>query len=425
MGEQRLTSQVCCGCACLCDDIDLVVRDGQVVEAANVCQWGLARFTGDKKYGAGLPRKRCRGPRVRTGATSWSPTHLEGALDAATEILAKASRVVVYGLCQLSQQAISALLDLRRGRPTLWIPSEGPLWETALHIYGQHPVPMTTLEEVRNQADFVLFWGANPLRSCPRLPARYALFPRGRFTERGQEDRRAFTVDIQHTEMERITPLLVVRPEEEPELVAGLRAAWEGRSDPRPSGVSPKEVKKVLQALEQSSYRVFFAGRGTTHNEAGGALLEELCSWVEELNRQAPTFFMPLASDFNTLGFIRQFVTCGGLSRPEWSLEGDVRRWEPRPGDVLLSVSGDCFWFLTEQQKDSIGRLSIPTVAVSTYETQTTAEAQVVMDVGLLGIDTSGDAVRMDGVGVCVEHIRTADQPSDVEIFQQWLRLGP
>ncbi len=60
MTERTATSLVCCGCSCLCDDLDAVIEDDRVVEVANACRWGAARFLGLKKFSNGLPRARCR-----------------------------------------------------------------------------------------------------------------------------------------------------------------------------------------------------------------------------------------------------------------------------------------------------------------------------------------------------------------------------
>ncbi len=53
----------------------------------------------------------------------------------------------------------------------------------------QHGLAWAPLEVIRDEADAVLFWGANPIHSAPRQVVRYAVFARGRFTERGIEDR--------------------------------------------------------------------------------------------------------------------------------------------------------------------------------------------------------------------------------------------
>lgn len=423
MTKRTSTSLVCCGCSCLCDDIDVVIEEERVVETANACRWGAARFLGLKKFSSALPRARCRSSRRRLDRHGWHDLSLVDAVSLCREHLFFARRVVAYGLGQMSSDALWLLMEGLRDRETLWIPSDGPILEAFVEAYGRRAPALTHLECVRNQADLVIFWGANPLRSTPRLLSRYALFPRGRFSERGAEDRKAWAVDLQVTEMARVTELVKIPPDREEACVQALRRACSGLPLEAPSGVSAKTLSMVLKDVEKSRYRVFFFGRGPLYAEHGAAVLDELASWVAELGASAPTFLMPMPCDFNSMGFLQAFLSCGGLANPLWRLQGDVRRWDPRPGDVLLAVSGDCFWFLSDDQKHAVQTHRIPVLALSAYETMTTAEADVVLPVGLQGLDVSGRAARLDGLTLFVEKLWNEEAVTDEflvrEVFQE------
>src|SRR6202035_5358119 len=56
-----------------------------------------------------------------------------------------------------------------------------------------------TLGEVRNRADLVIFWGANPVESHPRHFERYSLLPRGRFIPGGRAERTLVVADVKPT----------------------------------------------------------------------------------------------------------------------------------------------------------------------------------------------------------------------------------
>ncbi len=47
----------------------------------------------------------------------------------------------------------------------------------------------STLGEVRQRADVVILWSADPSTTHPRHFERYSLFPKGRFVPRGRADR--------------------------------------------------------------------------------------------------------------------------------------------------------------------------------------------------------------------------------------------
>jgi len=419
MTRKTLTSLVCCGCSCLCDDIDAVVENDRVVETANACQWGAARFLGLKKFSRALPRARCQSHRRRPDSRNRLDLSLAEAVSACRDHLFFARRVVAYGLGQMSVEALHLLMDGLRDWETLWIPSDGPLLQAFVKTYGQHAPALTNLECVRNQADLVIFWGANPLRSTPRLLGRYALFPRGRFTERGAEDRKAWTVDIQTTEMERVTELLTIPPDQERACVRALRQAHAGLPLKAPAGLSSKTLSMLLKDVDASRYRVFFFGRGPLYQPEGEGVLDELASWVRELGASAPSFLLPVPGDFNSMGFLHVFLSCGGLANPLWHLQGDVHRWEPRAGDVLLALSGDCFWFLTDDQKRAVRKHRIPVLALSAHETMTTAEADVVVAVGLQGLDVSGRATRLDGVSLFAENLWDGEAASDEAVLRE------
>ncbi|MEJ5347811.1 MAG: hypothetical protein WHS46_03875 [Desulfosoma sp.] len=418
MTARTLSSLVCCGCSCLCDDIDAVLENDRVVEVGNACAWGAARFLEWKKFSASIPRARC-GSYRRLNRQRRQVLQAHEAVAECREYLFHAQRVVVYGLGQMSMEALEGLLLGLRRRSTVWIPSDGHLLQAAVDLYRQQCPASTTLECVRNHADFVLFWGANPLRSTPRLLSRYALFPRGRFTERGAEDRSAWTVDIQTTEMATVTNLIKIPQQAEEDCVQALHEASLGRASTFSKELPAKEFKRLLKDLGKSRYRVFFFGRGPLFHEHGSAVLRALVSWVKDLGATAPTFLLPLPSDFNTAGFLHMFLSYGGLSNPLWHLQGDVYGWIPQPGDVLLAVSGDCFWFLTDEQKQAVRNLHIPVLAFSAYETMTTAEADVVIAVGLQGLEASGWAVRLDGVSLFAEKLRDHGLISDETVVEE------
>ncbi len=418
MTAKTLSSLVCCGCSCLCDDIDAVLENKRVVEVGNACAWGAARFLGRKKFSASIPRARC-GTYRRLNRQRRQVLQTQEAVAECREHLFHAQRVVVYGLGQMSMEALEGLLLGLRHSPTVWIPSDGPLLQAFVDLYRQQSLAFTTLECVRNHADFVLFWGANPLRSTPRLLSRYALFPRGRFTERGAEDRAAWTVDIQTTEMARVTNLVPIPQQAEEACVQALHEASLGRAAAFSKEIPAKDFKSLLKDLEKSRYRVFFFGRGPLFHGHGSAVLHALATWMKDLGATAPTFLLPLPADFNSVGFLHMFLSYGGLSNPLWHLQGDVHGWMPQPGDVLLAVSGDCFWFLTDEQKQAIRKLHIPVLAFSAYETMTTAEADVVIAVGLQGLDTSGWAVRLDGVSLFAEKLWDQDLASDETVTEE------
>ncbi|MFM8582830.1 MAG: hypothetical protein ACKOFW_15175 [Planctomycetaceae bacterium] len=55
-----------------------------------------------------------------------------------------------------------------------------------------------TLGEIKNRADFIMYWGGNPAECHPRHFTRYTLTPKGKFLPNGRKDRTMVLVDIVH-----------------------------------------------------------------------------------------------------------------------------------------------------------------------------------------------------------------------------------
>ena len=82
-----------------------------------------------------------------------------------------------------------------------------------------------TLGEVKNRADFIIYWGVNPAECHPRHFTKYSLMQRGKFLPRGRKDRTMVLVDIRETPSAKAADIfLQVRPTKDFEVLTTLRA---------------------------------------------------------------------------------------------------------------------------------------------------------------------------------------------------------
>ena len=56
-----------------------------------------------------------------------------------------------------------------------------------------------TLGEVKNRADFIVYWGGNPAECHPRHFSKYTLTQKGKFVPEGRKGRTMVLVDIRDT----------------------------------------------------------------------------------------------------------------------------------------------------------------------------------------------------------------------------------
>ena len=87
-----------------------------------------------------------------------------------------------------------------------------------------------TLGEVKNRADFIIYWGGNPAECHPRHFTKYTLTQKGKFVPQGRKGRTMVLVDIRETPSARAADLfLQIRPGQDFEVVTTLRALIKGR----------------------------------------------------------------------------------------------------------------------------------------------------------------------------------------------------
>ena len=82
-----------------------------------------------------------------------------------------------------------------------------------------------TLGEVKNRADFIIYWGGNPAECHPRHFTKYTLTQKGKFVPEGRKGRTMVLVDIRETPSAKAADIfLQIRPGKDFEVLSILRA---------------------------------------------------------------------------------------------------------------------------------------------------------------------------------------------------------
>lgn len=423
MGEERL-SVICPGCSCLCDDLDVILQDARPVEVANACLWGVSRFLGAKKFHPKKPRHRLQAPQVRVRGR-WETVPYNTALAEAAALLAKARRPLLYGLTNVGCGAQEAALRLARRLKARLEPADLALMAPYFQSLGATGVYGATLEVIRDEADTVLFWGANPLHSCPRHLVRHAVFARGRYTERGAEDRRLAAVDVHDTEMAGLCQVFVsLNPAQELVFLEGLIGAVTQTPVELPK---IRGLRKLAAFLHQATFGVIFAGRGAGYGP-GREKFQLLARLSAALNRQTPFVFMPLSGDFNATGLYHLLLReLGSPLAPDFA-DPQAPEFHASPAamtevDALLVTGADLFWFLPRDQADDLRRRQTPVVAISPVANHTTVQAQVVLPAALEGVESAEVACRMDGQPVLLTPVAPAAWPATGQVLSDLMAM--
>jgi formylmethanofuran dehydrogenase subunit B len=234
---------------------------------------------------------------------------------------------------------------------------------------------------------------------------RYAVFARGRFTERGIEDRRVAAVDIYPTELGHFCrPFVQIQPGQELALAEGLTARLTGRTA---ATAAVPGASELAEFLVQTAYGVMFLGRGVSygpHRE----LVERLAALVAWLNRERPFALLPLPGDFNSAGLYHLLLReLGSPGAPDFKAGGEVvSQLSPvdfQEVDAILVAGADLLWFLREEQVQDLKRRQVPLVVLSPFANRTTAQAAVRFPVALEGVEVDEVAYRLDGLPVTLK----------------------
>lgn len=417
-------SHICPGCACLCDDVDLVAADGRLLTAHNVCAWGTAKFLGSKKFHPGQPRRRLVTPFVRHRGRREEVSEA-AALSQAAELLARARRPVIYGLTACGSRAQEAALALARRLRARLEPADLSLMAPYFQALLGEEIHHASLDFLRDEADTVLYWGANPLHSCPRHLTRYTVFARGRFTERGAEDRRLAAVDVHRTELARFCQVFVrVAPGQDLELIRAVHDRLAGAA-----GASVKGAERLAEFLRQGEVRVIFAGRGLAYGDGGAACFAALAALARAVRPQGRCFLFPLATDFNSMGLYHLLLTrLGSPFAPDFGA-GDAPVFQTQPlawgeVDAILVTGADLFWQLPEETRRELSRRQVPVVAIGPWEDRTVARAAVALPAALEGLEVEEVAYRQDGLPVFLRAVLPPPAPAAHQVLAHLLKIS-
>jgi formylmethanofuran dehydrogenase subunit B len=406
----------CTACGCVCDDLRLTVADGRIIRAENACRlaepWLLAQNSFDE-------------PEAEIDGQPASPAQ---ALDRSAQILRSADYPLIYGLSQSTTegQRASILLAERLGAV---IDTSASVCH-APSVMAQQQVGKVTcsLGEIRNRADFVIFWGSDPVTTHPRHAERYSVYPAGRFVPRGRQDRYVVVADTNRTpSAEEADFFLPIEPGCHFEALLTLRALLFGASTgPGRSAGAPIELlTELAQRMKRARCGVVFFGVELARGDAGHRNVELLLEIVTDLNSPARWFAMRMRVYGNVVGADTVLAWQTGypfavnLARAfprynpgEFSVRGVLERKE---ADTCLVVGSETLNWLPPAAIDHLRQ--IPTIVLDPAGAQTTIVPTVRFRTGTLGVHESGTVFRMDAIPIPVKAVLPSRYPTTAQIL--------
>jgi formylmethanofuran dehydrogenase subunit B len=378
----------CAGCGCACDDIE-VTAAGLV----RTCPLGDAWF-------AALTADR---PPV--AAVDGHTVSLHEAVDAAAAILRQARAALVYGLGQTSCEAQRRAVALAEAIGATVAPVDGGAAGLAYQAIGSSTA---TFGEIRDRAELVVIWRADPMVTNPRLLERLRL-------ERATRGpRELVVVDAQRTATAAEADAFI-----ELDAADDFEALWTLRA--LVTNAPLDRDRASAPPLDDLSHRLLGARHvALLHGDEVEALA--LFALVRDLARDRHAVTLGLRRDANgrgaedvlawQTGFPAAVSFARGHPREALSAAALLERGEV---DAVLVVASDPLEHLSAAAADHLREL--PTVVIDARATATSQSARVAFAAAADGIEVPGTVHRMDGVPIPLRAPLAVERPGVEDVL--------
>jgi formylmethanofuran dehydrogenase subunit B len=420
--SQTFSDVACTVCGCVCDDLELEINGDRIVRASGACKLAEPWF-------AALNDRRPAAASIDGRAATF-----EDAIEQGASILRQSRNLLVFGLSRSStrgQRAAVRLAEQLRGNiDTTASVCHGP----SIIAMQQVGESTCTLGEVRNRADLVIFWGANPAESHPRHFERYSVEPAGELAPRGRADRTVVVVDTKRTATSELADVFVqVKRHRDFELIWILRQLLRGESlaPSNETGVPLEGIRDLARRMMSCRYGVVFFGLGLAQRGMGHLTVEALLRLVEDLNAHTRFCARRLRVPGDVAGadgvlcwqtgfafavnFARGYprYNPGEFTANELLARGEV--------DACLLVGSENVELLSPAAQEMLRH--IPTIVLDYPHVEAPWQPTVQFTTAIYGIHAPGTAYRMDEVPIPLRSLINSCYKTDDEVLTVLLRL--
>jgi formylmethanofuran dehydrogenase subunit B len=378
----------CAGCGCACDDIEATVADGRL-SVERTCALGDAWFA-----------ERAVGPIASIEGRAAS---VDEAADAAAAILGRARAPLVYGLGQTSVEAQRQAVALAEAVGAIVDPGGGSGTGLAYQAIGSSTA---TFGEIRDRAELVVAWRADPAVTNPRLLGRLRVKPQALVvidatrTATAEEAGTFVELDAAHD----FEALWALRA-----LVAGAPLDRDRARD-----LPLDELGQLAERLLGVGHVAFLHG---ALDELGALALLSL---VRDLSRRRHAVTLGLRGEGNARGAEDVLAWQTGFPAAVSFARGHPRA---NPGELsaaALLERGEVDAALVvacDALEQLPGLRELPTVVVDARDTETARAARVAFATAVEGIEVAGTAHRMDGVPVPLRALLDPERPAVADVL--------
>lgn len=375
---------VCAACGCICENVTVRVEHGMITEVDGACKLCTDRLVGQTAGETNSPR-----------------------IQSAIDILAQSRAPLVYGMTGSTVEAQRAAIALAEHIGAIIDPAIPRFHRAALQAMQSAGLSTSTLGEVKQRADVVIFWGGDPSAAHPKLMKRF-LVPRvqGRYVTAIGDQFPDHSVD----------EFVQIEMADNMAALATLRAGVEGVELDSDFDHLQK-LGSLAERLKQADYAVIFFGPGV----GGVAEFESLFQLVRQLNKRSRCVAIGLGGTQNEnvlawqTGYPHAVNFTAGYPQfdPLRHAANTVLERGQVDAAVVINSEG-----LTELSMDARAQLDrIPVILLDWPDSHGTVQAEVKVDIALPGVHCAGTVFRMDGVPIKMQTLFDSPLPTAESIL--------
>ncbi len=423
--NQKLTiieDVACTLCGCVCDDLRIGVRDNNIQSLENTCQLAEDWLWKQNERLASV---------CKVGSDD---STLEDAVAKSFELIQQSKNPLIYGLSSSSTPGQRAACHLADRIGAVIDTSASTCHAPSIMAVQRLGESTSSLGEIKNRSDLVIFWGSNPVQSHPRHLERYSNDPNGEFLDAQDRDRYLIVVDTVRTETAELADLFIqIEPDSDFEVLWALRSLVQGKQPVGEiiGGVPNDVLTDLAGRMINCQHGAIFFGLGLASGTLPHLNVEALLSLATDLHQHTRFVVRRMRRYGDVAG--ADSVLCWQTGYPfSVNLNRDYPRYNPgeySAGDMLARHEPDLAILIGS---DGLQKLpaaainwlaNIPTIALLHEDSELPFEPTVKIPVATYGVNLPGTAYRMDETPIPLRAYLETDLPSDEEVLKQLIEL--
>ena len=417
---QTIPDVACTLCGCVCDDLEFSVVDNQVKSIKRACEKA-------ENWYHSLREQQTVACQIEGKESS-----LAEAISQGSQILGHCKYPLIYGLSSSSTEGQRTAVEVADRLCGVIDTSASTCHAPSILAFQHAGESTSSLGEVKNRADLIVFWGSDPVESHPRHLERYSRSSDAEFLDNGKIDRFVVVVDTIESETAKLADLFIkIDPGQDFEVLWALRAMIASQEIEKASigGVPIKQLEELSERMRQCGFGAFFFGLGLAKGPLAHLHVEALLKLATDLHRHTRVVVRRMRRYGDVAG--ADSVLCWQTGYP---FSVDLSRGYPRyqpgefsAGEMLERNDPDCCLLvgtdgLAKLPQSAIDWLNqIPTVVLMHGQQELPFEPTVTIPVATYGVHLPGTAYRMDEIPIPLRPILHTDLPSDVDVLEKLL----